>query len=170
MAFVRPTSAAFVLVTVSLLVQSGGMAALIHWARAYFAPGKYEYGHVRAALLLVRFTSVAIILHLAQILLWSAFYRWNCLPSWESAFYFSTASYSTVGSDLLLPRTWRNLGPIEGVTGVLMCGLYASLLFAIVLRLVEREVRFSPEPPWPGRQPSSLPARPILSLETEKRR
>jgi voltage-gated potassium channel len=97
-------------------------------------------------MLLVRLTSVMIVLHMSQILLWTAFYRWNCLPSWESAFYFSTGSYSTVGyGDLLLPPAYRSLGPIEGVTGVLMCGLSASFLFAVVLRLVEREVRLPPE-------------------------
>jgi hypothetical protein len=33
---------------------------------------------------------------------------------------------------------WRTLGPVESVTGVLMCGLSASFLFAIVTKLVER--------------------------------
>lgn len=156
MAFVRQTSAAAVLVTLSLLFQSAGMGVLIHWARAYFARGMYRHSHLRSALLLVRFTSVALTLHLSQILLWTAFYRWNCFPSWESAFYFSTASYSTVGSgDLLLPQIWRALGPVESITGVLMCGLSIALLFAIVLRLVEREVRFSPELAGPARQLSS---------------
>ena len=40
---------------------------------------------------------------------------------------------------------WRTLGPLEGIIGVLMCGLSASFLFAIVTRLVEREARFSGE-------------------------
>src|SRR5215475_14816838 len=130
MAFVSPAGAAAVLVTLSLLFQSAGMGVLIHWARAYFARGMHRHGHLSSALLLVRFTSVAITLHLAQILLWTAFYRWNCFPSWESAFYFSTASYSTVGSgDVLLPQMWRTLGAVESITGVLMCALSASFLF-----------------------------------------
>jgi voltage-gated potassium channel len=41
--------------------------------------------------------------------------------------------------DLVLPHAWRILGPIEAVTGVLMCGLSASFLFAIVNRLVEHD-------------------------------
>jgi Flp pilus assembly protein protease CpaA len=95
---------------------------------------------------MVRFTSVIIALHLLQILLWAGFYRWSCIPSWQAAFYFSTANYSTVGSgDLLLPVMWRTLGALESITGVLMCGLSASFLFAIVVRLVEREARFAPE-------------------------
>ena len=87
----------------------------------------------------MRVTFLLIGLHLLEILLWAAFYRWTCFPSWGPPFYFSMASYSTVGyGDLLLPATWRSLGPLEAVTGVLMCGLSVSLVFAIVTRLVER--------------------------------
>ena len=34
---------------------------------------------------------------------------------------------------------WRAMGPAESVTGVLMCGLSASFLFAIVTRLIQLE-------------------------------
>lgn len=87
------------------------------------------------------FTTLMIGLHVSQIMVWGAFYRWMCFPGWGFAFYFSIASYSTVGcGDLVLPTTWRSLGPCEAVTGVLMCGLSVSLLFAIVTRLVDRAV------------------------------
>jgi hypothetical protein len=106
----------------------------------------YRLGAVRSAGLMVRVTSVIITLHMLQILLWAGFYRWNCFPSWETAFYFSTASYSTVGTgDLLLPQMWRTLGAVESVTGVLMCGLSASFLFAIVTLLFYRAEGFQPE-------------------------
>lgn len=127
----------------TLSLQSGGMAGLIHWERAHFARATNRLGLVHATLLLVRFTSLMFGLHIVQMLLWAAFYRWNCFASWEAAFYFSVASYSTVGyGDLVLPGAWRTLGPVESVTGVLMCGLSASLLFAIVTLLVQRERRF----------------------------
>lgn len=132
--------ASAVLVALTLLVQSAGMAVLIHWARGYFARNMYGLGLYRAAVLMARFTSVIVVLHLLQILLWAGFYRWTCFRSWESAFYFSTTNYSTVGSgDLLLPPVWRTLGALESITGVLMCGLSASFLFALVVRLVQRE-------------------------------
>jgi len=146
MAFVRQASAVVVLVTLTLSFQSAGMAALIHWAKSHFARATPRLGLLHSAVLLVRFTSVILVLHILQILLWAGFYRWNCFPSWESAFYFSTTSYSTVGyGDLVLPRMWRTLGPVESVTGVLMCGLSVSLLFAIVTFLVQREERFPRE-------------------------
>jgi voltage-gated potassium channel len=91
-----------------------------------------------SAALVVRFTSLIICLHILEILLWTAFYRWRCLGTWESAFYFSATSYSTVGyGDVVLQPVWRLLGPVEGLSGVLMCGLSASFLFAVVTRLVE---------------------------------
>src|SRR5258708_28780757 len=67
-----------------------------------------------------------------------------CFRSWESGFYFSAASYATVGyGDVVLPWTWRTLGPVESIIGVLICGLSASFLFAVVSRLVDRETRAS---------------------------
>jgi len=135
-----------ILVTLTLCLQCGGMAALINWGITHFSRTRHKLGPVRSTVLIVRLTSVMVVLHMSQILLWAAFYRLHCFSSWESAFYFSTANYSTVGcTDLALPMTWRNLGPVESVAGVLMCGLTASFLFAIVTRLVDRETRLSPE-------------------------
>jgi voltage-gated potassium channel len=156
MPFVRQASAAAVLITLTLLFQSAGMAALIRWGRAHFARVR---GPLRSAVLMVRFTSVMIVWHILQILLWAAFYRWNCFPSWESAFYFSATSYSTVGyGDVVLPRMWRTLGPVESVTGVLMCGLSASFLFAIVALLVQRDYGSLPERASPVAEQASTPA------------
>jgi len=140
MDFARQASAAFFLVTATLLLQCAGMSVLIHWARARLATGIKGLGPVRSAVLMVRFTTLIIVLHILQILLWAGVYRWLCLPSWEACFYFSSASYSTVGyGDVVLPRIWRLLGPVEGITGVLMCGLSVSCLFVIATRIVESE-------------------------------
>lgn len=48
-------------------------------------------------------------------------------------FLLSTTTFSTVGyGDLVLPRAWRILGPIEAINGVLMCDLSAGFLFGEV--------------------------------------
>jgi voltage-gated potassium channel len=152
----RQAGTAVILVTLTLSLQCAGMAALINWAIAHFAREQYRLGPVRSAIMIVRFASVMIALHMSQILLWAAFYRWSSFPSWEAAFYFSTASYSTVGyGDLVLPPEWRKLGPVESVSGVLMCGLSASFLFAIVTRLVDREMRLSPAQELPEMEEAS---------------
>ena len=64
----------------------------------------------------------------------------RCFPSWELAFYFSGSTYATVGyGDVILPSHWRLLGPLESLTGVLMCGVSVSILFALVTRLVDSQ-------------------------------
>ena len=137
MIFVRQTSAAVVLATLTLSLQCAGMAALIDWARTSLTPDTHRQGRLRSTVFILRFTTAIVALQVLQILLWACFYRWFCFSFWESAFYFSMASYTTVGSgNEVLPRMWRTLGPVESVVGVLMCGLSAGFLFAIVTRLI----------------------------------
>jgi len=139
MGLVDQSWVAIVLVTLTVVLQSAGVAILIQWLKAHIAKGIRQLDKLRSAVLMVRFMTLLFFLHMLEILLWAGFYRWKCLSTWESAFYFSAASYSTVGSgDIILQRTWRTMGPVESVTGVLMCGVSASFVFAIVTRLVER--------------------------------
>ena len=136
----RPLLAVVFLVGLTLWIQCAGIAVLIGWARASTEPGVDRLSSLHAAMLMIRFSSLVVVLHFLQIFLWSVFYRWYCLPSWESSFYFSASSYSTVGyGDVVLPRVWRLLGPVESVTGVLMCGISVSCLVAVATRLVNRE-------------------------------
>ncbi len=138
MLFFRQACAGIVLVMLTLALQSAGMAGLIEWAKTHFARGVQALGAWGSAALMVRFTSLIVCLHILEILLWTVFYRWRCLGTWESAFYFSATSYSTVGyGDVVLQPVWRILGPVESVAGVLMCGVSASFLFAVVTRLFE---------------------------------
>jgi voltage-gated potassium channel len=157
MVLLHEASVAVALVVLTLSLQCAGMASLIHWVRPHFTRRPYRFGPWRSAMLIVRFTTIIIVLHGLQILLWAGLYRWRCFPSWESAFYFSTGSYSTVGTgDLLLPHTWRSLGVVESGTGALMGGLSVAFIFAVITRLVEREAQFSPKLAWlRGQEPST---------------
>ena len=139
MILIYQIAAAFVLVTLTLWLQCGGLVAVIAWIRRG-APEIHELRPLRSAVLVVRVTTAMIALQGLEVLLWAAGYRWLCFASWESAFYFSASSYATVGyGDVVLPSKWRMLGPLESMIGVLMCGLSASLLFAIATRLLGRE-------------------------------
>jgi voltage-gated potassium channel len=140
MVFARQAGFATILVFITLCVQCAGMAVLIRMARTYIDRSKNGLSPWRAGVHMVRFSAAMIVLHIVQILLWTGFYHWRCLPTWESCFYFSASSYSTVGyGDIVLPQVWRALGPVESVTGVLMCGMSVSGLLAIASRLVAAE-------------------------------
>jgi hypothetical protein len=142
--FFSQALAAIILSTLTVAIECAGMAVLIHWARAYFAREVKTQKVWLTAVLMIRFTSMTIVLHFLQILLWSTFYRFRCFRSWESSFYFSATSYSTVGyGDVVLPPVWRLLGPVEAIMGVLMCGISVSVLFAIATRLIGNEAQLS---------------------------
>jgi voltage-gated potassium channel len=137
MIFLQEAGTALLLVALTLWLQCGGIAALITWLRTAIAADIHKLGPFHIAALIVRLITAMVAVHVIEILLWASFYRWFCFPSWEPAFYFSACSYSTVGyGDVTLPLKWRLLGPLESITGVLMCGISASLLFAIATRLV----------------------------------
>lgn len=140
MDFARETAVAAILVAMTLCLQCAGLAVLIHRARAYIARGKNGITAWQASLLMVRFTTLTIVLQILQVILWAAFYRYHGLASWESCFYFSASSYSTVGyGEVSLPKLWRSLAPVESIVGVLMCGMSVSTLLAIATRLVDAE-------------------------------
>jgi voltage-gated potassium channel len=140
MILLKQIGAAILLVCLTLLLQASGVTALIEWLKRVLTRDANKHGPIYAATLVMESTVAIVILHGLEILLWASFYRTGCLPSWELAFYFSASSYSTVGyGDVVLPSTWRLLGPLESVSGVLMCGISVSVLFSLVTRLLDRD-------------------------------
>jgi len=133
MIFIRQTSAAVVLVTLTLSLQCAGMGVVIAWARPKFAPEVLRLGaiplrHPRDALDGLR----SLVCTFLEILLWAGFYRWLCFRSWESAFTSRLPAMTTVGyGDVVLPWTWRTLGPVESIIGVLMLRVVGELPFAV---------------------------------------
>ena len=138
--FFHQAGTTFVLIGLTLWLQSAGIGGLIAWAKRALRGDISKVGPLRTADLLVRFTTAVVVLHAIEILLWATCYRWLCFSSWDSALYFSATSYSTVGyGDVTLPRQWQMLGPVESVLGVLMSGISVSLLFAIAMHLIGPE-------------------------------
>jgi voltage-gated potassium channel len=140
MTLLPQAATAAVLLLLTLGLQCIGITGLIEWLKRVVAPEIQKFGPHRSAVLVMEATIAIVLLHGLVILLWACFYRSQCFPSWELAFYFSASSYATVGyGDVILPGKWRLLGPLESITGVLMCGVSVCVLFALVTRLVQRD-------------------------------
>jgi len=136
--------AAILLVAVTLWIQCAGMSVLIQWARTFIERLTKKLSPWHAAVLMVQFAAAMTVLQISETLVWACFYRWKCFAAWETSFYFSAASYSTVGyGDVLLPQIWRSLGPVESLSGILMCGMSVSGLFAILTRILAAEAQSS---------------------------
>jgi len=76
-------------------------------------------------------------LPLAEISIWGLFYWWpDACPNAETAFYFSGVTYTTLGyGEVVLAKLCPLLAPVEGLMGVLMCGLSTLYFFVVVSRI-----------------------------------
>jgi voltage-gated potassium channel len=146
MSLFHQLAVAVLLVLLTLWLQCAGVAAVIEWLRRVATRDISTLGPIRTAGLVVQSSIAIIVLHGVVILLWAGFYREECFPSWELSFYYSASSYSTVGyGDLVFPTNWRLLGPLESMTGVLMCGVSVCVLFALVTRLIPQALHSEAE-------------------------
>ena len=76
-------------------------------------------------------------LHGVQIWLFAFTYlALGAIPDLESALYFSTISYSTVGyNDTHVLPEWRLLGAFESVLGIFMLGWSTAFFFRMIGRI-----------------------------------
>ena len=128
-------AAAFLLLSLNVLVNAVGLTLVMRRMRV--AKGATDPHFWPPAWLLIRLAACVVAIHALAIAGWAAFYWWqHCLPTFESALYFSVITYTTVGyGDIVLGPDWRLLAGVEALTGILMCGLSTGYFFAVVNRL-----------------------------------
>jgi hypothetical protein len=125
------------LVAITVAIHAAGLGKVLsHVSRSAVQPEDTHFWPI--TWLLIRIAWLLIVFHLFEVAVWALFFRWeNCMPDVESSFYFSGITYLTIGyGDLVLPKEWRLFGPIEGLTGILMCGLSTALFFAVVSKRI----------------------------------
>ena len=126
---------AFALLAVCVVIHAAGVT----WLAKYVAAGscRLSPGPWSSAWLLIRTAWALAALHICEILVWAAYFTWEgCLPDFKTSTYYSGVSYTTIGyGDVVLPRRWWFLGPMEGLTGILMCGISTGFFFIVVSRL-----------------------------------
>jgi voltage-gated potassium channel len=76
-------------------------------------------------------------IHTVEIWLYAGLYlALRAAQDLESALYFSTVTYASIGyGDVLVAKSWRILGAIEGATGVIMLGWSTAFLVSLLAQL-----------------------------------
>jgi hypothetical protein len=122
-----------IIVSVCLLLHVTGILLMAEWLVQHREYLEQRSARMRATLLILLFSGI-MFLHLVEANLWAAFYYTRGLfEDFETSLYFSLTSYTTIGyGDVLLPERWRLLGPIEGISGVLLCGISTAFMFAVI--------------------------------------
>ena len=127
-------SVAFVIVAICVVIHTSVLLVFAKWMLGYLANTESGRSLTRHAMLLILVFFIVIVLHLLETALWASFYYWQSLfPDFETSLYFSLTSYTTIGfGDVVLPQKWRLLGAMEGISGVLLCGLSTAFIFAVI--------------------------------------
>lgn len=136
---------AIAIVSACLLLHVAALLLMGAWLirrREYF---ERTTAKSRYSMLLILLFSVIMLLHVTETGMWAVFYYSRTLfDDFETALYFSMTSYTTIGyGDVLLPQRWRLLGAIEGISGVLLCGVSTAFIFAVVNGMIQIRIQQS---------------------------
>lgn len=133
------------MVGLTILAHLAGIAGLLALLRRHRRgrPDRRQVRHEAVAMLGA--AAGLFVLHAAEIWAYAFFYlEVGALGNLETALYFSTSSYTTVGyGDVVLARAWRVVGAIESANGVILLGWSTAFFVAVVGRIrgLEAEVR-----------------------------
>jgi|SRR6185369_6571023 len=141
----RELSVAAMIVSGCLLLHVTGLLFMADWLldrREYFVRKNAKTHY--ALLIIFLFTGI-MCLHIIETSLWATYYyARGHFSDFETSLYFSLTSYTTIGyGDVLLPQRWRLLGALEGVTGVLLCGISTAFIFAVMSAIVQARMKYA---------------------------
>lgn len=89
----------------------------------------------RADLLFTLTVMMLLALHLAEVVVWSAALIFgHIIGEWSTAAYFAANCYTALGEPFSLPRAWRMVPPIIGMSGIFAFAWTASVLVNFVAR------------------------------------
>ena len=133
----RGLIASLILVSMCAVIHTLGLVMLAGWIITHPVKLEPQSGIMRYSRLLTAVFAVITLLHLVETLVWAAYYYWlGHFTDFETSWYFSIGTYTTIGyGDVVLPAKWRMLGGVEGINGVLLCGLSGAFLFVIMNQL-----------------------------------
>ncbi len=138
-----PFMVAAVLFFSSLLVYGTAMHLIVRVVVGLIRSGSRDLGFWKSIAVMADVAAIMAAAHLTQIGLWAAaFLLCGQASTWETAYYLSAQSYTSLGyGDVLLSERWRLLGPLEAINGLVFFGLSTAVLFAIMGELIAHRLR-----------------------------
>jgi len=124
------------LISATVLIHTGGLILLSRWMCwivGWLQLHRHEIGKTIAMMTVVL---GLFFLHTVEIWLWAAaFAAMDVVRGFDNALYFSIATFSTLGSDDVMPaHEWRILAALEGIDGFILIGWSIAYLIAASTR------------------------------------
>lgn len=128
---------ATLMVGLTVLIHFAGLLALMWWLRARGHRFRAHESAIGQGAVIVCVVLGLVAIHTLEIWLYAAVYRMvGALADFETALYFSTTSFTTLGyGDIVLEKGWRLMGAIEGANGLLLFGWSTAFLLSVISRM-----------------------------------
>lgn len=130
-----------VLVLLTVIFQALAFDIIIRKTRHLTALKTQTFRRFKDSFTIAVVTIAVSFVMIAEVWLWAVFYfAVQAVPDFETALYFSTSAFTTVGfGDVYLDKDWRLLSSIEAMNGFLMFGWSAAFLYEIVSHVYKQE-------------------------------
>jgi hypothetical protein len=94
---------------------------------------------------MVRTALALMVAHTLEVFVWASAYTIaGVAPAGSDMLYFAFVNYTTLGyGDVLPVQSWRLLGPMTAMNGILMFGWSTAVLFEVLRKTLELRVSFS---------------------------
>jgi len=125
-----------IVISLTVLVHTFGLIA-ITYGMSHFVARFRLHGRRSRVLAMISVVMGLFAVLSVEVWLWAACYRLlGLLPDFDTALYFSTVTFSTIGyGDIVPGHQWRLLAALEGVNGFLLIGWSTAYLIAAGIRV-----------------------------------
>jgi hypothetical protein len=117
----------------NIAVHAFVMAAVVSTAR-YALTWKRRRPPFWLAAVMVATVSILLMAHVAEVAIWSlAYAAVGAAPAGADVLYFAFVNYTTLGyGDVVPVESWRLLGPMAAMSGVLSFGWSTAVIFEVL--------------------------------------
>ncbi|KQQ13074.1 metal transporter [Methylobacterium sp. Leaf123] len=122
----------------SITVHSFMMAAVLKVAR--FHAGISRYSSASLSWTMSSVMCVLMAAHTLEVMIWALIYTIiEVAPAGSNLLYFAFVNYTTLGyGDIMPVESWRLLGPVAAMNGILLFGWSTAVIFEVLRRTLIR--------------------------------
>lgn len=130
-----------ILICVTVVIHALALDVLIRWIDRSANSMRLMFKHQWKVPMITVAVLGIFCAHIVQIWVWALFYLYvNALPDIESALYFSTSTFTTVGfGDIILDENWRLVSSFQSANGFILFGWSTAFIFEVMSKLYEDE-------------------------------
>jgi hypothetical protein len=125
-----------IVISLTVLIHTFGLIAVTH-AMTHAVTLFRMHGRRSRIIAMISVVMGLFVVITFEVWLWAGLYRvLGILPDFDTALYFSTTTFSTIGyGDIVPAHNWRILAALEGVNGFLLIGWSTAYLIAAGTRV-----------------------------------